>query len=82
MTENNEIQNLSYEQAITELDTIINNIENNSVKLTDSISLYEKGTELKKHCENILNTAKLKVDKLQINNNDVENITTTPFDNQ
>lgn len=81
MTEN-EIQNLTYEEAITELDTIINNIENNNVKLTDSISLYEKGTELKKHCENILNTAKLKVDKLQTNNNDVENITTTPFDNQ
>ena len=48
MTENNEIQNLTYEQAITELDTIINNIENNSIKLTDSISLYEKGTKLKK----------------------------------
>lgn len=81
MTENTEIQNLTYEQAITELDTIINNIENNNVKLNDSISLYERGTKLKKHCENILNTAKLTVDKLQINNN-VENSNLTPFNNE
>lgn len=82
MINDKEIENLSYEQAITELDTIINNIENNNVKLTDSISLYERGTKLKKHCENILNTAKLTVDKLQINNNDIEKSTLTPFNDE
>ena len=82
MMDNKEIENLNYEQAITELDTIINSIENNNVKLTDAISLYERGTKLNKHCENILNTAKLTVDKLQINNNDIENSTLTPFNNE
>ena len=81
MTDNTEIQNLTYEEAITELDNIINNIENNNIKLTDSITFYEKGINLKKHCEDILNSAKLKVDKLQINNN-IENSTLTPFDDQ
>ncbi len=55
---------LTYEQAIKELENIVSKLENSEVSLEESISLFEKGTELVKICNGKLNTAEQKFTQL------------------
>ena len=59
-----EIAALSFEDALKELETIVQQLERGQVKLDDAISAYERGTLLKRHCENKLQEAKMKVEKI------------------
>ena len=55
---------LTYEQAIKELENIVSKLENSEVSLEESISLFEKGTGLVKICNGKLNTAEQKFTQL------------------
>ena len=51
------ISEMTFEQAMSELERIVTQLERGDVPLEDSISLYEKGAELKKRCETKLKEA-------------------------
>ena len=55
------ISEMTFEQAMSELEKIVTELERGDVPLEDSISLYEKGAELKKRCETMLKEAEQKV---------------------
>ncbi len=55
------IYEMTFEQAMSELERIVTELERGDVPLEDSISLYEKGAELKKRCETKLKEAEQKV---------------------
>ena len=55
------ISEMTFEQAMSELERIVIQLEKGDVPLEDSISLYEKGAELKKRCETKLKEAEQKV---------------------
>ncbi len=55
---------LSYEQAVAELEAIIDRIERGEVGLEQSISEYRRGTELLKRCRAILDVAEQQVQDL------------------
>ena len=55
------ISGMTFEQAMSELERIVTQLERGDVPLEDSISLYEKGAELKKRCETKLKEAEQKV---------------------
>ena len=55
------ISEMTFEQAMSELEKIVTQLERGDVPLEDSISLYEKGAELKKRCETKLKEAEQKV---------------------
>ena len=55
------ISEMTFEQAMSELERIVSQLERGDVPLEDSISLYEKGAELKKRCETKLKEAEQKV---------------------
>ncbi len=55
------ISEMTFEQAMSELERIVTELERGDVPLEDSISLYEKGAELKKRCEAKLKEAEQKV---------------------
>lgn len=57
-------QNLTFEQAMKELDTIVRRLEEGQASLDESLALYEHGVALKKFCEEKLEQATLKVDKI------------------
>ena len=59
-----EIKKLSFEEALSELEQIVEDLERGDIELEDSISIYEKGVILKAHCEDKLKTAKMKIDKI------------------
>ena len=55
---------MSFEAALGELETIVGKLEQGSVDLEDSISLYERGQLLKSHCEARLSSAETRLEKL------------------
>lgn len=77
-----DIKNLSFEESLTELETIIKKMESGDVKLSQSVEFYERGIALKNHCEDILKDAKLKIEKIQLKpiSNDGQEFETVPFD--
>lgn len=64
MSEPAEIENLSFEQALAELEGIVARLESGQAPLEDSIQMYERGAALKAHCEKRLEAARLRVEKI------------------
>ena len=64
MNKMKDIKELTFEQALSELEEIVEKLEQGDIDLEDSIDIYERGTLLKAHCEEKLKSAKLKVDKI------------------
>ena len=62
MTKN--IKSLTFEDALKELETIIQKLEGGEVALEQSISLYERGAALKAHCEETLGAARERIEKI------------------
>ena len=58
------IKDMSFEDALLELEGIVTKLERGDAKLEESISIYERGAALKAHCDAKLKAAKLKVDKI------------------
>jgi exodeoxyribonuclease VII small subunit len=58
------VDELSYEQALAELETIVNSLEANKLSLEESLALFERGQVLTKHCIELLDKAELRVKQL------------------
>lgn len=55
------VAELSFEEAMKELEGVVGQLERGDVALDESIRLYERGAELKKRCEAKLKEAEEKV---------------------
>ncbi|SLN12548.1 Exodeoxyribonuclease 7 small subunit [Roseovarius litorisediminis] len=55
------VSEMTFEQAMAELEQVVGKLERGDVALDDSIKLYERGAELKKRCETKLKEAEEKV---------------------
>ena len=54
----------SFEDALDELEEIVRELESGEVKLDEAVKHYERGALLKRHCENKLADAKMKIEKI------------------
>ncbi len=63
------VSDLSFEQALRALEDIVARLERGDVALEESITLYERGAELKKQCEARLNAAQMRVDAIRLSEN-------------
>jgi len=61
-----EIANLPFEKALEELEQIVKRLERGEVPLEESITIYERGEALKKHCEALLNAAENRIEKIRL----------------
>ena len=52
---------LSFEEALAELETIVRGLEGGQQKLEDAITCYERGASLRRHCEAKLAQAEARV---------------------
>lgn len=59
-----EIGAMSFEDALRELESIVQQLERGQIKLDEAIDAYERGTLLKRHCETKLAEARLKVERI------------------
>jgi exodeoxyribonuclease VII small subunit len=61
-----DIAAMSFEDALSELEQIVRKLEGGQVKLDEAILSYERGAQLKRHCERKLNEAQQRVDRIVI----------------
>jgi exodeoxyribonuclease VII small subunit len=61
-----DIKNMSFEEALAELEQIVERLESGDAKLDDAITSYERGAALKQHCEAKLREAQEKVEKIKL----------------
>jgi exodeoxyribonuclease VII small subunit len=61
-----DIRKMSFEEALAELETIVERLESGEAKLDDAIGAYERGAALKQHCESKLREAQDKVEKIRL----------------
>ena len=60
------IKNLSFEDALEQLEEIVNQLESGDVPLDRSIATYERGEKLKRHCAELLKKAEERIEKIKV----------------
>jgi len=73
-----DIKKMSFEEALRELEGIVEKLERGDAPLEESITIYQRGAALKAHCESKLKDAQLKVEKIVIDASGQAG--TAPFD--
>ncbi|MEW5941092.1 MAG: exodeoxyribonuclease VII small subunit [Chloroflexota bacterium] len=58
------VEDLSYEEALAELESIVASLEEGEQKLEESMAMFERGQLLMKRCAALLEAAELKVRQL------------------
>jgi len=61
-----DIAELSFEDALAQLEGIVRNLEGGDSALDDAIASYERGAALKRHCESKLRQAQARVEKISL----------------
>jgi len=60
-----EPEKIDFERALGELEDIVQRLESGDTSLEGAIEAYERGVLLKKHCEEKLRDAQLRVEKIE-----------------
>ncbi|NIZ12149.1 exodeoxyribonuclease VII small subunit [Phaeobacter sp. HF9A] len=69
MTSETPVEEMSFEQAMKELERVVDQLERGDVALDKSIDLYDRGAKLKKRCEDELKRAEEKVAAITLDAN-------------
>ena len=64
MTDNKDIEKMTYEQARDELTKVLSQLEQGAVTLDQSMDLWQRGELLAQKCEEFLSGAKKKLDEV------------------
>ena len=75
LTISEDILAMSFEKALSELEDIVNRLESGDVALEESIAIYQRGNQLRAHCDNKLKDAQVQIEKITENGT-----STTPLD--
>ena len=73
-----DVNKLTFEKALAELEQIVQKLERGDVPLEESIAIYERGEALKKRCETLLAQAEERVERIRASEGRA--IGTDPFD--
>ena len=60
------IAEMSFEEAMAELEKVVGALERGDVALEQSIALYERGAELRAYCERRLREAEERIEKITL----------------
>jgi exodeoxyribonuclease VII small subunit len=72
------VKKLKFEDAMDQLDAIVEAMESGEVGIEESIAKYEEAMNLAAHCRSILDTAEQRIQKIQIEAGD--QVRTVPLD--
>ena len=64
MRDSESIKKLTFEEALHQLEEIVQKIDSGQEDLAQAVESFEHGILLKKHCDSLLKEAKLKIDKI------------------
>ena len=62
---NDSLEKMSFEEAMKELERLVDSLDKGDVSLDEAIAAYDRGSQLKDHCQKKLNEAKMKVETIQ-----------------
>lgn len=65
-TDDDDVKGLSYEDALAQLDVLVQKLEGGSIALDDAIAAYERGTRLARHCAELLDRTERRVNALVV----------------
>jgi exodeoxyribonuclease VII small subunit len=74
-----DIATMSFEDALRSLEEIVRKLESGEVPLDETITLYERGEDLRKHCQARLDAAQARIEKI-VAGPDGKPAGTQPFD--
>ena len=74
------LETLTFEQALSELEAIVEQLERGDVSLDTAIDAYARGMSLKAHCQARLEEARLRVEKIKVPSGDATSPTAAPID--
>ena len=74
------VDQMTFETALGELESIVRDLERGETALEESIAAYERGIALKTHCEKKLREAQAKIEKISINTDGT--VATAPFEQE
>ncbi|HLG86289.1 MAG TPA: exodeoxyribonuclease VII small subunit [Alphaproteobacteria bacterium] len=66
-----DIAQMSFEDALADLERIVRLIEDGRGKLDEAILAYERGVALKRHCESKLKEAQAKIEQITVTDSGV-----------
>ncbi len=66
------VQDMSYEQALEELEILLSALEGESRDLQGTMAMFERGKALIAHCQELLEKAELKVRQLTAEGEETE----------
>jgi exodeoxyribonuclease VII small subunit len=72
-----DIAALGFEEALSELEKLVKQLEDGKAKLDDAIKAYERGAMLKRHCESKLREAQAKIEQITVSAEGV--VSSKPF---
>ena len=61
------VETFSFEQALAELEAIVQRLERGDVPLEQSIAIYGRGEALKARCDQLLKQAEVKIEQIALN---------------
>ena len=59
------LEKMTFEDAMEELENLVDSLDKGDVSLDEAIAAYDRGSQLKDHCQKKLNEAKMKVETIQ-----------------
>ncbi len=62
---NDSLEKMTFEDAMKELERLVDSLDKGDVSLDEAIAAYDRGSQLKDHCQKKLNEAKMKVETIQ-----------------
>ena len=62
---NDTLEKMTFEEAMKELERLVDSLDKGDVSLDEAIAAYDRGSQLKDHCQKKLNEAKMKVETIQ-----------------
>ena len=74
-----DLSQMTFEDALKALEEVVRKLETGEVALDESISLYERGELLRKHCQARLDAAQARIEKI-VAGPDGRPSGTVPFD--
>ena len=63
------LEELSFEDSLSELEAIVDRLESGQGSLDDAITAYERGSQLNRYCQMKLDEARMKVEKIRLPDN-------------
>ena len=66
MAEDANIAELSFEEALKELERIVGRLESGEAQLQEAIDLYERGDQLRKQCAARLDAAQARIEAIRL----------------